>query len=68
MQEVLERLGISKTRTSPLHPQSDGMVERRYVKAVDEHVRKVVAAHQRVWDKRHDTHQHDVRERATSAL
>jgi hypothetical protein len=26
MQEVLERLGVNKTRT-PLHPQSDGMVE-----------------------------------------
>jgi transposase InsO family protein len=28
MQEVLERLGFSKTKTTPLHPQSDGMVER----------------------------------------
>jgi hypothetical protein len=26
MQEVLERLEVSKTRTTPLHPQSDGMV------------------------------------------
>jgi transposase InsO family protein len=27
LQEVLQRLGVSKTRTTPLHPQSDGMVE-----------------------------------------
>jgi hypothetical protein len=50
MQGVLERLGISKTRTTPLHPQSDGMVER-YVKMV-EHLRKVVSTPQRDWDKR----------------
>lgn len=25
---VMKILGINKTRTSPLHPQSDGMVER----------------------------------------
>ena len=51
MQEVLERLGISKTRTTPLHPQSDGMVER-YIKTIEEHLRKVVSAHQRDWDER----------------
>jgi transposase InsO family protein len=28
MQEVLERLGVSKTRTTHPHPQSGGMVER----------------------------------------
>jgi transposase InsO family protein len=33
MQEVLQRLGFGKTRTIPLHPQSDGMVER-YVKTI----------------------------------
>ena len=27
-QEVCQILGINKTRTTPLHPQSDGMVER----------------------------------------
>ena len=26
--EVCKRLGIKKTRTTPLHPQSDGLVER----------------------------------------
>jgi hypothetical protein len=46
MQGVLERLGINKTRTTPLHPQSDGMVEH-YVKTVEEHLRKVVSTHQR---------------------
>lgn len=25
--EVCQRLGVSKTRTTPLHPQSDGLVE-----------------------------------------
>jgi len=29
MQEILERLGVSKTVTTLLHPQSDGMVERQ---------------------------------------
>jgi hypothetical protein len=51
-------------RTTPLHPQSDGMVER-YIKTVEEHLWKVVASHQRDWDARkitllssglHDTH------------
>ena len=51
MQEVLARLGVKKTRTTPLHPQSDGMVER-YVKTIEEHLRKVVSTHQRDWDER----------------
>jgi hypothetical protein len=51
MQEVLQRLGVRKTRTTPLHPQSDGMVER-YIKTVEEHLRKVVASHHRDWDAR----------------
>jgi hypothetical protein len=51
MQEVLERQGDSKTRTTPLHPQSDGMVEG-YIKIIEEHLRKVVPAHQRDWDER----------------
>jgi hypothetical protein len=48
MQESLE---ISKTRTTLLHPQSDGMAER-YVKMVAKHLRKVVLAHQRDMDER----------------
>ena len=51
LREVLERLGIHKTRTTPLHPQSDGMVER-YIKTLEEHLKKVVANHQRDWDVR----------------
>jgi transposase InsO family protein len=51
LQEVLQLLGVSKTRKTPLHPQSGGMVER-YIKTIDEHLRKVVASHQRDWDVR----------------
>jgi hypothetical protein len=49
LQEVLQRLGVSKTPTKPLHPQSEGMVER-YIKMDEEHLRKIVASHQRDWD------------------
>jgi hypothetical protein len=50
MQEALECLEISKTWTTPLNPQSDGMVERYVVKMVEGHLRKVFSAHQRDWD------------------
>ena len=43
-QRVSEVLGIRKTRTTPLHPQSDGMVER-INRIVEEHLSKVVAEH-----------------------
>jgi hypothetical protein len=46
LQEVLQLLGVSKTRTTPLHPQSDGMA-KRYIKTIEEHLRKVDASHQR---------------------
>ncbi|KAI5743998.1 hypothetical protein M8J77_024652 [Diaphorina citri] len=49
-QEVCSVLGIKKTRTTPLHPQSDGMVER-FNRTLLEHLRKVVDDHQREWDK-----------------
>jgi hypothetical protein len=42
---------VSKTRTTSLHPQSAGTVER-HVKTVEGHLRKVVALHQRAWDAR----------------
>jgi transposase InsO family protein len=48
LREILQRLGVAQTRTTPLHPQSDGMVER-YIKTIEEHLRKVVASHQRDW-------------------
>ncbi|PNF19670.1 hypothetical protein B7P43_G16062 [Cryptotermes secundus] len=51
LQEVLQRLVVRKTHTTTLHPQSGGMVER-YIKTIEEHLRKVVASHQRDWDER----------------
>jgi hypothetical protein len=36
---------VNKTHTTPLNPQSDGMVER-YINTLEEHLRKVVASHQ----------------------
>jgi transposase InsO family protein len=51
LQEILHRLGVTKTRATPLHPQSDDMLER-YMKTVEQHLRKVVASHQRDWDER----------------
>jgi hypothetical protein len=51
LQEVLQRLGVSKTGTTPLHPQSDGVM-KRYIKTAEEHLRKVVASHQRDRDAR----------------
>jgi transposase InsO family protein len=49
LQEVLQRLGVSKTRTTLLHPQSDGM-EERYINTIEEHLLKVVASQQRYGD------------------
>ena len=43
-------LGIRKTRTTPCHPQSDGMVER-FNKTMEEHLSKVVDEHQKDWDR-----------------
>ncbi|UYV73615.1 K02A2.6-like [Cordylochernes scorpioides] len=50
-QELCRLLGIRKTRTTPLHPQSDGMVER-FNKTMEEHLSEVVEQHQRDWDVR----------------
>jgi transposase InsO family protein len=36
LQEVLQCLGVSKTRTTQLHPHLDGMVEQ-YIKTIEEH-------------------------------
>ncbi|UYV82319.1 K02A2.6-like [Cordylochernes scorpioides] len=44
--ELCQVLGIWKTRTTPLHPQSDGMVER-FNKTMVEHLSKVVEQNQR---------------------
>lgn len=47
--EMCELYGIRKTRTTPLHPQSDGMVER-FNRTLEEYLRKVVSSHQKDWD------------------
>ncbi|UYV63913.1 K02A2.6-like [Cordylochernes scorpioides] len=49
--ELCQVLGIWKTTTTPLHPQSDGMVER-FNKTMVEHLSKVVEQNQRDWDRR----------------
>jgi transposase InsO family protein len=35
LQEIVQRMGVSKTRATPLHPQSDGMVDR-YIRTTEE--------------------------------
>ena len=42
-------LGVKKTRTTPLHPQSDGMVER-FNRTLEAQLSKFVDQHQRDWD------------------
>ena len=42
-------LGIKKTRTTPLHPQSDGMVER-FNQTMEKHLSMVVEENQKDWD------------------
>ena len=49
-QNVCKILNIRKTRTTALHPQSDGMVERMN-RTINRHLAKVVSDHQRDWDK-----------------
>jgi transposase InsO family protein len=49
LQEILQRLGVSKARNTPLNPQSDGMLER-YINTVEKHLRNVVASNQKDWD------------------
>ena len=48
--EMCRLLGISKTRTTPLHPQSDGMVER-FNQTIENQLSKYVEDHQHDWDK-----------------
>jgi hypothetical protein len=51
MQEVLQCLGVNKTRTTSLQPQLNCRVDRS-IKTVEEHLKKVVASHQRDGDAR----------------
>ena len=48
-QEMCKSLGMDKTRTTPLHPQSDGMVEH-FNRTIEEMLSKFVAENQRDWD------------------
>ena len=47
--EVCRLLGMTKTRTTPLHPQSDGMVERMN-RTIEAQLSMFVQDHQRDWD------------------
>uniref|UniRef100_A0A3B3HNC7 Integrase catalytic domain-containing protein n=1 Tax=Oryzias latipes TaxID=8090 RepID=A0A3B3HNC7_ORYLA len=46
---MCKQLGIQKTRTTPLHPQSDGLVER-FNKTLAKQLAILTAEHQRDWD------------------
>ncbi|VDI13004.1 Hypothetical predicted protein [Mytilus galloprovincialis] len=48
--ELCKRLRIDKTRTTAMHPQSDGMVERLN-RTVEDVLSKYVAKHHRDWDR-----------------
>ena len=48
-QEMCKLLGIRKTRTTPLHPQSDGLVERRN-RTLEFQLSKFVSKSQSNWD------------------
>lgn len=48
-QELCKLLEVKKTRTTPLHPRSDGMVERMN-KTVNDMLSKYIKPHQRDWD------------------
>lgn len=48
-QELMRLLGIKKTRTTPLHPQSDGLVERM-IRTLLQYLSMYVAENQKDWD------------------
>uniref|UniRef100_A0A665WFN6 Integrase catalytic domain-containing protein n=1 Tax=Echeneis naucrates TaxID=173247 RepID=A0A665WFN6_ECHNA len=48
--EVCRRLGVNKTRTTPLHPQSDGLVER-FNRTLATQLAILTSQHQRDWDR-----------------
>ena len=47
--EMCNLLGMTKTRTTPLHPQSDGMVER-FNRTLEAQLSMFVEDHQKDWD------------------
>ncbi|CAI5685570.1 unnamed protein product [Oreochromis niloticus] len=48
--EICRRLGVEKTRTTPLHPQSDGLVER-FNRTLATQLAILTSRHQRDWDR-----------------
>lgn len=48
--EITRILGIKKTRTTPLHPQSDGQVERQH-QTITNYLTKYVSENQKDWDR-----------------
>ncbi|KAJ8346737.1 hypothetical protein SKAU_G00281380 [Synaphobranchus kaupii] len=53
--EVCKRLGVTKTRTTPLHPQSDGLIER-FNRTLATRLAILASQHQRDWDCHQPTH------------
>lgn len=49
--EVMDLLGIKKTRFTLLHPQSDSQVERQH-QTISNYLAKFVSENQRNWDRR----------------
>ena len=47
--ELLSRMGIHKTRTTPYHPQSDGMVER-FNRTLESLLTITIRENQEDWD------------------
>ncbi|KAK2912644.1 hypothetical protein Q8A73_006757 [Channa argus] len=47
--EVCQRLGVRKTRTTPLHPQSDGLVEQ-FNRTLATQLAILTSRHQKDWD------------------
>ncbi|XDV44325.1 hypothetical protein PO909_012625 [Leuciscus waleckii] len=47
--EVCQRLGVKKTKTTPLHPQSDGLVER-FNRTLATQLAILTSQHQKDWD------------------
>ncbi|CAC5364369.1 unnamed protein product [Mytilus coruscus] len=52
-QNMCELLEIKKTRTTPLHPRSDGMIERKN-RTIQDILSKYIKSHQRDWDQHLD--------------
>ena len=47
--EMCKLLEINKTRTTPLHPRSDGMIERM-IRIINDMLSKYIKSHQKDWD------------------